>query len=65
MTPKTGIASEEIVVCPNCIGEGIIEESRILGPQNEYKEWTRLCKTCEGKGRLIKHLVVEYTVIQD
>ncbi len=53
--------NEEIIICEQCNGKGIIKCSTLEDyHQHIYEYWDEDCKKCEGSGRLIKKSTVEY-----
>lgn len=56
------VKNKEIVLCSNCKGEGVIEHAELIDyHKGEYRYWDEPCKTCDGKGRLMKEIVITYS----
>lgn len=53
--------TEEIVLCDDCKGKGVIECSECCDyHKGEYDYWFEKCEVCGGKGRLTKTTKVTY-----
>lgn len=52
--------STEIILCHTCKAAGYTKESEIENYHNNtYNEWTEVCYTCKGSGRLEKITTIE------
>lgn len=48
--------TSEIILCYKCKGRG-----KTMERENAYESVSRICRICEGTGRLLEVVTVEYT----
>lgn len=60
--PITQILSQEIVICPECKGSGVLKQVSKTGEvvYHRGKVVTKTCEACLGAGRMGKIMKAEY-----
>lgn len=49
--------SKEIIICPSCLGQGIIEEW--VHTRDENNLYLIKCPNCNGNGRMTRTITIE------